>query len=324
MAIEEAAKQPVAGLMGSMGITADEIERRKRYLEFEAVDEERLKAVNQLARDYAEPVIEAFYRHLTRFPDTKAFFANPATLERVKRLQVQYFLRLTQGAYDAAYAEERLKIGAVHERIGLDVKYYLGSYNLYLREVATRLLGAFPGDVDKAFETYLSLMKLVFFDIGLAIDTYIFQRERTISLQQEAIRKLSTPVLQLRPGLLILPIIGEIDPARARQLTQQLLHSIRASRARVVVIDITGVPAVDSNVANHLLQTVEASRLMGATAIVSGLTAEVAQTLVSLGVALDKLSTVGDLQGGIERAEALLGYKVTREEGGSEPVELRR
>jgi rsbT co-antagonist protein RsbR len=309
--------------MSSMGISVDEIERRKRYLEFEQVDEERLKAVNELAANYAEPVIEAFYQHLLTFADTKAFFANPATLERVKRLQVQYFLRLTQGSYDANYVEERLKIGAVHERIGLDVKYYLGSYNLYLREVATRLLSAYPDDHEKAIETYLSLMKLVFLDIGLAIDTYIFQREKTISQQQEAIRKLSTPVLQLRDRLLILPIIGEIDPTRARQLTQQLLHAIRINRARVVVIDITGVPAVDSNIANHLLQTVEASRLMGATAIVSGLSAEVAQALVGLGVPLDKLNTVGDLQGGIERADALLGSKVSKEVGSFGAEEFR-
>jgi rsbT co-antagonist protein RsbR len=187
MATFEPNKQLLTGLMSSMGITLDEIEHRKRYLEFEAVDEERLKAVNELARNYAEPVIEAFYRHLTTFADTSAFFSNPSTLERVKRLQVNYFLRLTQGTYDAAYIEERLKIGAVHERIGLDIKYYLGSYNLYLREVATRLLGAYPKDVDKAIEAYLSLMKLVFLDIGLAIDTYIFQREHTISLQQAEI-----------------------------------------------------------------------------------------------------------------------------------------
>ncbi len=298
--------------MEVMGISADEIERRKQYLEFDSTDEERLKAVNELARSYADPVIEAFYHHLLSFPDTKSFFANPATLERVKRLQVQYFLRLTQGSYDTSYVEERLKIGAVHERIGLDVKFYLGSYNFYLREVATRLLSAFADDPGKAIDVYLSLMKLVFMDIGLAIDTYVFQRERTIGLQQEAIRKLSTPVLQVRDRLLILPIIGEIDPARARQLTQQLLHSIRSNRARVVVIDITGVPAVDTAVANHLLQTVEAARLMGATAIVTGLSAEVAQTLAALGVALDKLNTVGDLQGGIEKAESLLGYSVNQ------------
>jgi rsbT co-antagonist protein RsbR len=297
--------------MDVMGISDEEIDRRKKYLQFGETDEAHLAEINDVARAYAEPVIDAFYAHLLKFPDTKAFFSNPTTLERVKRLQLQYFLRLTQGQYDASYVEERLKIGAVHEKIGLDVKYYLGSYNLYLREVATRVLGAFPDDPQRAIEVLLSLMKLVFLDIGLAIDTYIFQRERTIGLQQEAIRTLSTPVLQVRDKLLILPMIGEIDAARAKQLTQQLLHSIRSSRARVVVIDITGVPSVDTNVANHLLQTVEAARLMGAAAIVSGLSAEVAQTLVSLGVALDKLNTVGDLQGGIEQAEALLGYIVT-------------
>ena len=87
---------------------------------------------------------------------------------------------------------------------------------------------------------------------------FVQERERIIRQQQEAIRELSTPVLQVRERLLILPIIGVIDPQRARQLTEQLLRGIRANRAKVVVIDITGVPAMDSTVANHLVQTVEA------------------------------------------------------------------
>jgi rsbT co-antagonist protein RsbR len=109
---------------------------------------------------------------------------------------------------------------------------------------------------------------------------------------------------------LILPIIGVIDPQRARQLTEQLLRGIRTNRAKVVVIDITGVAAMDVTVANHLVQTVEASRLLGATVIVTGLSPEIAQTLVTIGVDLGKMNTVGDLQGGIEQAERLLGYKV--------------
>jgi rsbT co-antagonist protein RsbR len=227
-------------------------------------------------------------------------------------MQRRYFLRLTEGNYDREYIQDRLTIGAVHERIGLDVKWYLGAYNFYMRMVAPRLFEAFPNDPQKALNCYLSLKKLVFLDIGLAIDTYINQRERTIRLQQEAIQELSTPVLQVRDRLLILPIIGAIDSLRARQLTEQLLRSIRSSRARVVVIDITGVPLVDSSVANHLVQTVEASRLMGATVIVTGLSADIAQTLVTIGVDLSRLRTAGDLQGGIEEAERLLGYKVTR------------
>ena len=139
---------------------------------------------------------------------------------------------------------------------------------------------------------------------------FVQERERIIREQQEAIRELSTPVLQVRERLLILPIIGVIDPQRARQLTEQLLRGIRFNRAKVVVIDITGVAAMDATVANHLVQTVEASRLLGATVIVTGLSPEIAQTIVNIGVDLGKMNTVGDLQGGIEQAERLLGYKV--------------
>ncbi len=139
---------------------------------------------------------------------------------------------------------------------------------------------------------------------------FVQERERVIRQQQEAIRELSTPVLQVRERLLILPIIGVIDPQRARQLTEQLLRGIRANRAKVVVIDITGVAAMDATVANHLVQTVEASRLLGAVVIVTGLSPEIAQTIVNIGVDLGKMNTVGDLQGGIEQAERLLGYKV--------------
>jgi rsbT co-antagonist protein RsbR len=140
--------------------------------------------------------------------------------------------------------------------------------------------------------------------------SFVQERERIIRQQQEAIRELSTPVLQVRERLLILPIIGLIDPQRARQLTEQLLQGIRSNRAKVVVMDITGVPSIDVNVANYLVQTVDAARLMGATLIVTGLSPEIAQTLVVIGVDLGKMETVGDLQGGIEKAERMLGYKV--------------
>ena len=139
--------------------------------------------------------------------------------------------------------------------------------------------------------------------------SFVEERERVIREQQEAIRELSTPVLQVRERLLILPIIGVLDSPRARQLTEQLLGAIQANRAKVVVIDITGVATIDLTVANHLVQTVEASRLMGASAIITGLSSKIAQTLVDLGVDLSMMRTVGDLQGGLEEAERLIGYK---------------
>ncbi len=148
--------------------------------------------------------------------------------------------------------------------------------------------------------------------------SFVEERERVIREQQDAIRELSTPVLQIRDRLLILPIIGVVDSRRARQLTEQLLSAIQANRARVVVIDITGVAAIDLAVANHLVQTVEAARLMGASAIITGLSSMIAQTLVDLGVDLGMMRTVGDLQGGLEEAERLLGHRTEDSSGAAD------
>jgi rsbT co-antagonist protein RsbR len=293
-------------------ITEAELTRRKDFLEFNDEDVKRLTGVNDVARRYADTVIDDFYAHLLSFEDTRAFFSDPHVLEHVKSMQKEYFLRLTQGNYDLAYTRNRLKIGAIHERIGLPVKSYLGMYNFYLRAVATRLFDAFEKNPERAWAVFMSLMKLTFFDIGLAIDTYVFSRERTIREQQTAIRELPTPVLTFREGMLLVPIIGLIDSQRARQLTEQMLSSIRSNRAKVVVIDITGVQSIDSRVANHIVQTVEAARLMGASVIIAGISPEIAQTMVTLGIELARITTVGDLQSGIEQAEHLLGYTVRR------------
>src|SRR6058998_2406867 len=182
---------------------------------------------------------------------------------------------------------------------------------LLLRDVLARSLfekyQADPDLLNRILDAYEPAANRIAVTVGVS---FVEERERVIRQQQEAIRELSTPVLQVRERLLILPIIGVIDSQRARQLTEQLLRGIRNNRAKVVVVDITGVPTIDSTVANHLVQTVEASRLMGASVIITGLSSEIAQTLVTIGVDLSKMNAVGDLQGGIEEAERLLGYNV--------------
>ena len=136
---------------------------------------------------------------------------------------------------------------------------------LLLRDVLARSLFAKYQDdlelLNRILDAYEPAANRIAVTVGVS---FVEERERVINEQQEAIRELSTPVLQLRDRLLILPIIGVLDSARARQLTEQLLGAIRDNRATVVVIDITGVATIDRTVANHLVQTVEASRLMGA------------------------------------------------------------
>ena len=178
---------------------------------------------------------------------------------------------------------------------------------LLLRDVLARSLFVNyhhdPELLHRILDSYEPAANSIAVTVGVS---FVEERERVIREQQESIRELSTPVLQVRNRLLILPIIGVLDSARARQLTEQLLAAIRDSRARVVVIDVTGVATIDLTVANHLVQAVEASRLMGASAILTGVSSRIAQTLVDLGVDLGAMQTVGDLQGGLEQAERLL------------------
>src|SRR3989442_5319428 len=220
-----------------------------------------------------------------------------------------YVEALETGTYEALQAYAR----NLSERIiprGVETHEVVGIV-LLLRDVLARSLFAKYRDdfnkLNRILDAYEPAANRIAATVAVG---YVHERSRIIREQQEAIRELSTPVLQVRERLLILPIIGVIDPQRARQLTEQLLPGIRTNRAKVVVLDITGVPYIDSPVANHLVQTVEAARLLGAIVIVTGLSPEIAQTLVTIGVDLGKMNTVGDLQGGIEEAERLLGSKV--------------
>jgi rsbT co-antagonist protein RsbR len=255
----------------------------------------------QLREEWARKIAES--RLLTAMTKEEIFKEATAVYDN-------YVAVLETGSVEAlqAYARD------LSERIiprGVETHEVLGIV-LLLRDVLARsLFKKYQADfslLNRVLDAYEPAANRIANTVGVG---FVQERERIIRQQQEAIRELSTPVLQVRERLLILPIIGIIDPQRARQLTEQLLRGIRSNRAKVVVIDITGVPSVDATVANHLVQTVDASRLMGATVIVTGLSSEIAQTLVTIGVDLAKMKTVGDLQGGIEEAERLLGYKVS-------------
>ena len=254
----------------------------------------------QLREEWARRITEA--RLLTAMSPEEIFAEATSVYDN-------YVEALETGTFEALQAYAR----NLSERIiprGVQTDEVVGIV-LLLRDVLARSLFAKYQDnfqkLNRILDAYEPAANRIANTVAVG---FVQERERVIRQQQEAIRELSTPVLQVRERLLILPIIGVIDPQRARQLTEQLLRGIRTNRAKVVVIDITGVAAMDATVANHLVQTVEASRLLGATVIVTGLSPEIAQTLVNIGVDLGKMNTVGDLQGGIEQAERLLGYKV--------------
>jgi rsbT co-antagonist protein RsbR len=281
--------------------------RRKAFVGLEPVDIEHIVSTKDFITGKADDLAEVFFAFLRSIEEAAPLFERADVVIEAKRLKREHLIAMVQGKYDKAYVDERLQLGLIYSKVALDVRVFLGAFHHLMKAVGAAIMHDGRNDPTAAFEKFMSLKKVGFFDIGIIVDVMVAERERIINQQQEAIRELSTPVLQVRDRLLILPIIGMIDTFRAKQLTESLLHAIRANRAKVAVMDITGVAAVDSKVANHLVQTVAAARLMGAIVIVTGLSADVAQAL--LGVDLRSITTVGDLQGGLELAERLLDGK---------------
>lgn len=137
-------------------------------------------------------------------------------------------------------------------------------------------------------------------------------RENLITAQQRLIEELSTPIIPVTDDVLVLPLVGSIDNRRAQQIIQALLKGIENYRAQIVIVDITGVPRVDSGVANYLMQAAHAVRLLGAEAVLVGITPQVAQAFVSLDVDLGGIVTRSDLQSGIEYALSQVGLHIAR------------
>ncbi len=131
-----------------------------------------------------------------------------------------------------------------------------------------------------------------------------------IAAQRLTIRELQTPVIQVWAGLLALPIVGSLDTMRAQEMNEALLERIVATGAEIVILDITGVPVIDTAIAKHLLETVTAARLLGSETLIVGLSPQTALTLVHLGLDLSGVTTRTTLAKGLELAFARLGLEV--------------
>lgn len=154
--------------------------------------------------------------------------------------------------------------------------------------------------------------------LGLyTMDVYLKTREAVIQRQQEDMLELSTPVVSLAEGILALPVIGTLDSARTQVVMESLLQRIVETGSTVAIIDITGVPTVDTLVAQHLLKTITAARLMGADCLISGIRPQIAQTIVHLGVELGNVTTKATLAAAFAVALERKGLTITRTKAAS-------
>lgn len=290
----------------------DEAEIQSRRAFFQLTDEDlaRLASLRPFAAKVTEGIVEQFYTLLLGHPETLRYLGDEATVRRVKRTQRDYFLQLFDGRCDTAYVEDRLRVGAAHERIGLAPRWYLGAYRRYLHLILEALHTELRDEAEVR-AAFGSIQRIVFFDVALAIDTYISANVEALGRHQAAIRELSTPVIRVYDRVLLLPLVGAIDSHRAHQVMESVLLHIVEAQAKCIIIDIAGVPVVDTRVADHLLKTTAAVRLLGAQTVLTGITAQVARTMVQLGVDVSAMHTVSRLSDGIELALGMVGKIIT-------------
>jgi rsbT co-antagonist protein RsbR len=146
--------------------------------------------------------------------------------------------------------------------------------------------------------------------VMVLVSSFVAAREEVIRSQAESLREMSTPVITLWESILLLPLVGIIDSVRARQVSERLLEAIGRTEAAVTLIDVTGVPVMDTSVARHILKTVAAAEMLGTQVVLTGISPNTAQTMVKLGIDLSAVPTRGSLKAGVALALTLTRRQV--------------
>ena len=300
--------------LASSEVSLQEWDRRKDFVNFTEADAILLKELAPITAEYADRVMDQLYTQILSYSETKKFFPDDATLERVKHLQKEYFFRLTDGEYGQEYLDNRLYIGHVHQRIGLEPRWYMGLYSVYMQLTFPHFLKPYTSKPKKTQQIISAFNKLINLDMELAISTYMTARvrERAMAEQAKEILEISTPVIQVLEGVVISPLIGTLDSRRTQQLMETLLEKVVESKSSVALIDITGVPTIDTQTAQHLIETISSVKLLGAQAILTGVRPAIAQTLVHLGVELSDVVTRPSLESGLTVAMEMLGLEIVK------------
>ncbi len=177
----------------TLKLSQSEIELRKQWLQFDEKDEALLAHdLDQVIANRIDQLMDVMYEHFLSFDETRSFFLNPEILTRAKSAQADYFRRITKGNYDEQYVHDRLQIGYIHHRIELDPKWYIGAYNAALIWLLPYIVEKLNDEPAKLTAAMAALMKIIFFDMTLAIESYIGSKEFAIRQHRDLIRELVT------------------------------------------------------------------------------------------------------------------------------------
>ena len=238
-------------------------------------------------------------------PEFTIFFNSEETVERVKKLQKKYWNEFFSGTVDQKYVDYRVRIGEIHAQRDMPNLIYFAAMLRFNELVADAIVDCqlSDGDTAKIFSAFNKLMML---DTFVTSDQIAQFARRRVVESGKAMLEMSTPVTSIWDGILLLPLVGIVDSQRTQDIMDKSLSRISETRARVFVMDISGVVTVDTAVANNFIRITQATRLMGCDCIISGISPNVARTLVELGANVGEVRTTATLRDALQLALATI------------------
>lgn len=266
---------------------------------------------------HVEDFVQDWYAWLRGHQEFDTFFGDAdELLAHVQRHQVRHWSAFLAGVVDDRYIAARRHVGAVHGRIDLPNVIYLSGMFMSDRLLQERLAAVEPRPADFDAMAH-ALTKMVFLDTHLVLEQIHATQKRAaeeaaeenarLEARSESLLEQATPVTPIWEGILLLPLIGVLDSSRTQEIMTKTLSMISETRTKVFMLDISGVRTVDTAVANQLVKITQATRLMGCEAIVSGISPEIAFTMVELGVGIGQIRTTATLRDAFEIALKLVG-----------------
>lgn len=238
--------QKIPAILAEIGIDDNEIATRREFLSFGELDSLALKALHELLETHRTALTESFYAHLLRFPEMRPLLGDEAKLTRLKQAQSRYFSQLTSGCYDLSYVANRLQIGLVHQRVGLTPKWYMSAYCKYLCEVMPLIIEHYADDSERLHSACGALLKVVFFDMELALDTFFHAEHKALQLARSYTEQI---VSHMPIGFIVLDAHGKIRLANNAVLHMFSLGNTWQGKTLGEFINVT---ALDENITEIL------------------------------------------------------------------------
>jgi rsbT co-antagonist protein RsbR len=264
-----------------------------------------LKECGRVVGPKIDNVVDRFYQWLGAQPEFNVFFSSQDTVERVKKLQKVYWADFFNGVVDQRYIDYRVHIGEIHAQRDMpNLIYFAAMLRFQLLFMEELMASELPPE--RRRPAVRAFNKLIALDTYVTSDQIAQFAKRRVIESGKAMLAMSTPVTSIWDGVLLLPLVGIVDSQRTQDIMEKTLTRISESRARVFVMDISGVVTVDTAVANNFIRITQATRLMGCDCIISGISPSVARTLVELGANVGEVRTTATLRDALQLALATI------------------